>query len=115
MLISADTGVPFLSAMRPFIDAVTLLVWAWGTWWIPLLLLLGFWKHVVCRVPLVYTPMLWSLVFPLGMHAIATWNLSLAADLSWLRSIASVSIWVALSVWGATAVALICSSWKSLK
>jgi len=80
-LISTESGVPFLNSMRPFIDAVTLLIWAWGTWWIPLLLLLGFWKHVVCQIPLVYTPALWSLVFPLGMHAVATWNLSLAADI----------------------------------
>jgi tellurite resistance protein TehA-like permease len=34
-LIVADSGVPFLHSMRPFIDGVTLIVWAWATWWIP--------------------------------------------------------------------------------
>jgi hypothetical protein len=29
----------------------------------PLLLLFGIWKHGVCRVPISYTPMLWSFVF----------------------------------------------------
>jgi tellurite resistance protein TehA-like permease len=54
--------------MRPFIDGVSLMVWAWGTWWIPLLAMFGVWKHVVRRVPLAYTPMLWGLVFPLAMY-----------------------------------------------
>ena len=40
-LILADTGIAFLHAMRPFIDGITLIVWAWATWWIPLLLLFG--------------------------------------------------------------------------
>ena len=84
-LILSDTHLPFLQSMRPFIDGVTLIMWAWATWWIPLLLLFGIWKHGVCRVPLTYTPMLWSLVFPLGMYALASLRLSLAADFPPLR------------------------------
>ena len=66
--------------MRPFINGVTLIMWAWATWWVPLLVLFGVWKHGVRRVPLRYTPMLWSFVFPLGMYALASLRLSLAAD-----------------------------------
>ena len=69
-LILTESGMPFLDSMRPFIDGVTLIMWAWATWWIPLLLLFGIWKHGVCRVPLTYTPMFWCLVFPLGMYAL---------------------------------------------
>ena len=69
-LILTESGMPFLDSMRPFIDGVTLIMWAWATWWISLLLLFGIWKHGVCRVPLTYTPMFWSLVFPLGMYAL---------------------------------------------
>lgn len=68
-LILTESGMPFLDLMRPFIDGVTLIMWAWATWWIPLLLHFGFWKHGMCHVPLTYTPMFWSLVFPLGMYA----------------------------------------------
>jgi tellurite resistance protein TehA-like permease len=85
-LILADTSMPFLEAMRPFIDGVTLIMWAWATWWIPLFVLLGIWKHGVCRVPVTYTPMFWSLVFPLGMYALASLRLSLAADFPPLRT-----------------------------
>ena len=63
-LILTDNGMAFLHSMRPFIDGVTLIMWAWATWWIPLLLLFGIWKHGICRVPITYTPMFWSWCFP---------------------------------------------------
>jgi tellurite resistance protein TehA-like permease len=106
--------MPLQDSMRPFIDGITLLMWAWGTWWIPLLLLLGFWKHGIRRVPLTYTPMLWSLVFPLGMYAVATANLSLAADFRLLRLVSSIMIWVALTVWIVIALGLAKRSWQNL-
>jgi hypothetical protein len=69
-LILTDSGLPFLQAMRPFMDGVTLIMWAWATWWIPLLLLFGIWKHGICRVPITYTPMLWRASCTLG-HVLA--------------------------------------------
>jgi tellurite resistance protein TehA-like permease len=114
-LILSETGMPFLHSMRPFIDGVTLIMWAWATWWIPLLLLFGIWKHGICRAPLTYTPMLWSLVFPLGMYALASLRLSLAADFPPLRSISRAMVWIALAAWIATAVGLALASWRSLR
>ncbi|EYD75508.1 C4-dicarboxylate transporter/malic acid transport protein [Rubellimicrobium mesophilum DSM 19309] len=111
MLILTDSGMPFLAAMRPFIDGMTLIVWAWGTWWIPMLLLFGIWKHVICRVPLTYTPMLWSLVFPLGMYSLASLRLSLAADFPPLHSLAQAMAWIALAAWGATLGGLAAAVW----
>ena len=114
-LILTDSGLPFLNAMRPFIDGMTLIVWAWATWWIPLLVVLGIWKHGIRRVLLTYTPMLWSLVFPLGMYALTTARLSLAADFAPLRQIADAMMWIALVVWTATAAGLAVASWRSLR
>jgi tellurite resistance protein TehA-like permease len=111
MLILTDSGVPFLRAMRPFIDGVTLAMWGWATWWIPLLAMFGVWKHVVRRRPLTYTPMLWSLVFPLGMYALASLRLSLAAEFAPLRVVAGAMVWVALAAWAATASGLVWSAW----
>jgi tellurite resistance protein TehA-like permease len=114
-LILTDSGLQFLHAMRPFIDGVTLIMWAWATWWIPLLILFGIWKHLVCRVPLAYTPMLWSLVFPLGMYSLASLRLSLAADFPPLRTISHAMLWVSLAVWVATFAGFLIASWRSLR
>ena len=111
MLILSRSGVPFLQSMRPFIDGVTLIMWLWATWWIPLLVLFGLWKHVLKRVPLAYTPMLWSMVFPLGMYALASLRLGLAAEFAPLRRIAETMVWVALAVWALTAAGMAASIW----
>jgi tellurite resistance protein TehA-like permease len=115
VLILTDTGMAFLESMRPFIDGVTLIMWAWATWWIPLLVLFGFWKHGVRRAPITYTPMLWSLVFPLGMYALASLRLSLAADFAPLRLISGAMVWVALGAWSLTAGGLIVSMWRGAR
>lgn len=112
-LIVSETGLPFLQSMRPFIGSVTLVLWAWATWWIPLLVLFGIWKHGIRGVPLSYTPMLWSLVFPLGMYALASLRLSLAADFPPLRAISLAMVWIALAAWIATAAGLALASWRS--
>jgi len=108
-LILTHNGVPFLMSMRPFIDGVTLTMWAWASWWIPLLALFGFWKHGVRGVPIRYTPMLWSLVFPLGMYALASLRLSLAAEFPPLHAVAQAMVWVALGAWSLTALGLLVS------
>lgn len=113
VLILTDSGLPFLNAMRGFIDGVTLIMWAWATWWIPLLVLFGIWKHGVCRVPIAYTPMLWSLVFPLGMYSLASLRLSLAADFTPLRAVSHTMLWIALAIWAATFAGLILANWRS--
>ncbi|HET7136864.1 MAG TPA: tellurite resistance/C4-dicarboxylate transporter family protein [Gaiellaceae bacterium] len=106
-LIANPPALPFLRAMRPFVDGTTLILWAWGTWWIPLLVILGFWRHVVRRFPLRYEPGYWNLVFPLGMYTVATFRLSLAADYTALQSLARVMIWIAFAAWLATAAGLL--------
>ena len=114
-LIMIDSDLGFLHSMRGFIDGVTLIAWAWATWWIPLLVLLGIWKHGVHRAPIRYTPMLWALVFPLGMYALASLRLSLAADVPVLSVVSVMMVWIALAAWAATAVGLAVSSWRSYR
>lgn len=106
MLILNRPDLPFLAAMRPFIDGVTLCLWAWATWWIPLLVIFGIWRHLVRGQPLRYHPTYWSLVFPLGMYAVATYRFSLAADYSPIESMSRVMIWVGFAAWLATVLGL---------
>lgn len=113
-LLLNNAHVPYLTSMKPFIDGITLIIWAWGTWWIPLLVFFGVWKHVVCRVPLSYSPALWSLVFPLGMYSVATFRLSLATQFPFLGSLGREFVWIAIPAWLATACAMVVSHVRSL-
>jgi tellurite resistance protein TehA-like permease len=114
-LVLSNSEIPFLHSMRPFVDGMTLLVWAWATWWIPLLLLLGLWKHGVRRKPLTYTPLLWSLVFPLGMYSLATFRLALTAGFPPLRVLSHAMSWIALAAWATTAAAFVATTWRSFR
>lgn len=114
-LVLTESRIPFLQASRPFIDAMTLIIWAWATWWIPLLVLFGTWKHIVRRIPPNYTPAFWSVVFPLGMYASATSRLSLAADFPPLQSLSHAMLWIALAAWAAAATWLAAASWHDFQ
>lgn len=106
-LMLADTKLPFLLAQRPFVDGITLMIWSWATWWIPMLFLFFLWKHAVRKLPLRYEPVLWSFVFPLGMYAVASARLGLAAEFAPLGWIAQIMLWIAALVWAATLFAML--------
>lgn len=113
-LILTPTGLPFLADTHAFVNGTTLILWAWATWWIPLLVIFGVWRHLVRRHPLTYHPMYWSLVFPLGMYTVATYRLGNAADFVPLRTLAEVFVWAAFAAWLATMAGLLLSAGRSL-
>ncbi|HET7333469.1 MAG TPA: tellurite resistance/C4-dicarboxylate transporter family protein [Rhizomicrobium sp.] len=109
-LLLTNVRVPFLADTKPFIDGVTMMIWAWGTWWIPLLIFIGLWKHIVAKVPLDYTPALWSLVFPLGMYSVSTFRFSLATEFPFLQHLGRHFVWIAAAVWVLTFAAMVVSN-----
>lgn len=114
-LILTDPGMPFLLALRPFLDGTTLILWAWSTWWIPLLVIFGVWKHLIRKEPIAYHAMFWSLVFPLGMYTLATYRLSLAADFPLLQLVPRIMIWVAFGAWMLTMLGALGAFWRVLR
>lgn len=90
---------PMVTATSGLIAGLAVLFWAFGTWLIPGLLALGYWRHVRHRVPLVYEPSLWSIVFPLGMYGVGSAYLGQVDDLPIVRAIGHAEIWLALAVW----------------
>jgi tellurite resistance protein TehA-like permease len=105
-LLLAREHSPLLIELAPFLKGFTLFFWAAGSWWIPLLVLLGMWRHLVRRHPIRYDPQYWGMVFPLGMYAAATFRLSQALPFAPLEWIARLFLPLACAAWAATALGL---------
>jgi tellurite resistance protein TehA-like permease len=114
-LVREAARMPLLAELLPFLKGMTLLFWATATWWIPILLALGAWRHLRQRVPLTYEHGYWAAVFPLGMYAACTQNLSRVFRLPFLEPIPAVFVWVALAAWAATFAGLVGRLLKSAR
>lgn len=101
----ADT--PMVEATRGLVAGVSVSIWAFGTWLIPVLVAAGWWRHRVHRVPLTYEPSWWSIVFPLGMYSVAAGQLADADALPLVGAVGAVGIWVAFGVWALVFLAML--------
>jgi tellurite resistance protein TehA-like permease len=98
---------PMVRVTRDLIAGLAVVFWAFATWLIPVLVAAGWWRHVRRRVPLRYDATLWSIVFPLGMYAVAGIYLGRADDLPVVAAIGRAELWVALTVWVAVFTAMV--------
>lgn len=106
-LIGAAPYSPLLLELLPFLKGFTLLFWATATWWIPMLVILGIWRHFYRRFPLRYDALYWGAVFPLGMYSVCTLRLAHAIDASYLLGIPRIFLYVALAAWSLAMIGLI--------
>jgi tellurite resistance protein TehA-like permease len=97
---------PMVAATRGLIGGLSVVFWAFATWLIPVLVAAGWWRHAVCKMPLHYDATLWSIIFPLGMYAVAGIYLGEAEHLPVVRVVGSVELWVSLAAWVLVFVAM---------
>ncbi len=89
----------FLQELLPALKWATLMLWAVTTWWIPLLVILNFWRYGYRRFPVNYDIQHWSMVFPLGMYTECTFQVGKATILAPLLSISRYFVYLALAAW----------------
>jgi len=106
-ILDLPAALPAVKAAAGFVEGFSFALWAFGTWWIPLLVVLGYWRHVRQHWPLTYEPALWSVVFPLGMYSVATLTFGKVAHLTFTEPLSRFMIWVASAAWVAVAAALV--------
>ncbi|MHB8294575.1 MAG: tellurite resistance/C4-dicarboxylate transporter family protein [Acidimicrobiales bacterium] len=104
-----------VATMRPFVVGFSVMLWGFGTWWIPLLVLFGIWRYILRHYSRSYEPRLWSVVFPLGMYTVASWSLGRAPGLGFMASIATAWVWVGLAAWVAVLGLMGCALARALR
>lgn len=98
---------PMVDATRGLVAGAAVVFWSFATWLIPALVAAGLWRHHWHKVPLTYEATLWSIIFPLGMYAVAGIYLGRADHLPIVGWIGSTWIWVALCAWALTLVVML--------
>jgi len=106
-LLGAQIASPRIERIAPFVEGIVILAWATATFWFPLMVAIGIWRHVINSVPLRYHPSYWALVFPLGMYGAATFRMRAAIDLEELEWLPKATFVVALIAWTATFAGLV--------
>ncbi|BCT77994.1 tellurite resistance protein permease [Sinomonas cyclohexanicum] len=107
-------GAPMVDATRGLVAGASVVFWAFASWLFPVLLAAGWWRHIVHRVPLAYEPGLWSVIFPLGMYAVAGIYLGRADNLPVVTAIGRGELWVAVAAFLITFGGMLWHLWATL-
>jgi len=96
-----------LAEMLPFLKGGVVLFWAIASWWIPLLLVLGFWRHVMKDIALSYDTLHWGGVFPLAMYSICTFHVARIFQLPFASAVSQLFMGLATVAWATVFIGLV--------
>jgi len=106
-LLEHSAASAIVAQLAPFVKGMTLFFWAIGSWWIPMLVVLGIWRYLICGVPFAYDPLYWGGVFPLGMYSVCTYHLANVLGASFLVPLSGAFMIIAVAAWAVTLVGLV--------
>ena len=106
-LLAARAVSPRIDRLAPLIEGLVTLAWATATFWFPVMVAIGVWRHIVRHVALRYHPSYWALVFPLGMYGAATFKMRAVIKLEQLEWAPKITLAVALTAWAAAFAGLL--------
>ncbi len=109
-ILSLLTNLPIMKATHDFISGFTFMLWAFGVWWIPILVIFGIWRHAVKRYPVRYESELWSMVFPLGMFSVASIHIGGLLGLPVVHDMGVLCTWIAGATWLAVMAMMLVSA-----
>lgn len=81
------------------VRGLSMILWSFATWLIPLLLALGIVRTVRRHAHVQYRTEWWAIVFPVGMYGDASRALGGTSGESWLTTLGVWGAWIALGVW----------------
>ncbi len=105
-LLAASGASARVDELAPLIEGLVILAWATATFWFPLMIAIGVWRHLVRKVPLRYHPSYWALVFPLGMYGAATFKMLAVLALDGLQWLPKAALAIATLAWALTFLGL---------
>ncbi|WP_371130919.1 tellurite resistance/C4-dicarboxylate transporter family protein [Arthrobacter sp. SDTb3-6] len=108
------TDAPVAVAVHELVAGMAVVLWAFASWLLPVLIAAGCWRHFVKRVPLVYEAGMWSVIFPLGMYAVSGIFLGQADRLPIVLAIGRAELWFATAAFLATFSGMAHHLWRTL-
>jgi tellurite resistance protein TehA-like permease len=113
-LLLAQDAAPRIARVAPAVEVLVVLAWATATFWFPLMIAIGVWRHIISRVPLRYHPSYWALVFPLGMFGVASARMIDATGLTALDWLPPLVLAIALAAWALAFAGLVTTISRTL-
>lgn len=104
-LLKLDDGQTLVETET--IASLSAILWAFSTWLIPLIVTLALWQRLRPGGLSGYRPMMWSMVFPIGMYGEASRQFGEIRHLSWLEQMGEYEAWLALALWAFVFVSMI--------